>query len=160
LFKEIPVEAFGSQWIGYLTWTLEALIKGAIPAKRVRALTQLGKYLTENVDGLPWVKLDTSDTFSPGRFDTPESAPPVFDSTTFLAAAAIVCTLLELDKLDGDISSSGIWHYLPALKSYCLKRTSEYTGELPALPVSPQCAPLFKDWAEGNVNFVAHHVPQ
>lgn len=80
------------------------------------------------------------------------------DPLTYLGAAGVFLMMAEIDEswsadvVDGTTSQLGPFSDLCA---YVERRQGKPGGPLPELPVPDEFKQLFRDWAEGKVDFTA-----
>jgi hypothetical protein len=158
----LRTRASRSDWGPYMRWLLATPASELDPA-RAEAAVAIGRHLAEHVD-LPWMR--GGSLITEGRPADSFYFPLAdqFDFMTLdeienLGIAAAACIHLELLAYSAPRASlyepsSALTEDPPRLFRYLSRRTSGADYELEDLPVPDKFKQLFRDWAEGRVNFV------
>jgi hypothetical protein len=126
-------------------------------------MNSVGQYLTRNPQ-LPWVTT-TVDAWHPIDWGTGERTAKEseqIDPVTYFGAAAIALIMAEIDPKSAtailtnrDPQMRMELGTFKALETYIKHRQARKSGQsLPELPVPEEFKQVFRDWAEGKVNFV------
>jgi hypothetical protein len=149
---------FGPSWASILRNSFWYLISVSENSKTINDITAVGRYLTLHPQP-PW----GSGEVEPESWALPDAAlgtPVSLSLTTYLGGAAIACILAE-SNLVIELSTAfsiNTAHLGPlhAMLPYIQRRQTPGSFiPLPDLPVSHEFKQVFRDWAEGKVNFTA-----
>jgi hypothetical protein len=151
----------GSYLISTFVRTAEGLFPADSPrsSTSIRELAIVGEYI-KSLPPPPWVNGSVGRLSSNAwRKEPAEGGHEIVDPVAYLGGAAIALMASESGirsipvELEGRSSKFGPFNALYPYIQLRLKMTSE--GSLPELPVPEKFKPLFRDWAEGKVNFTA-----
>jgi hypothetical protein len=157
LLSHQSAHIFSLIWSGYLPNMLANLMAHGASQGMGADMRAVGSYLTEHSD-LPWAH----GRVSPYRYfdynKTLVRKASRLDQISYLGAAAILLMSLEGDSpyrmqtVDQEPSRLGP---ISGLYGYIERRLAGEPGPpLPDLPVPEEFRQVFRDWAEGKVNFV------
>jgi hypothetical protein len=160
LLQDQPIRIFGfGGWLAYLLNIFLSLAQDPERPENIEVMTPVGQHLTRYPDP-PWVTGKVTPWYWIGRSDLqdrelPASVTPV----AFLGAAAIALMATEatlaqtISDLQGE-PSRGLGPF-SVLYAYMTRRNTPGPGTpLPDLPVPEEFKHVFRDWAEGKVNFI------
>ena len=165
LFQHWPTGIFGGQWGGELLSSARNLANDypagggpSVAHAQAAPLAALGRYFTEH-PGPPWIT--GSVHVWPGFFatpagrDGPDSRP--LGDMTYLGTAISLLIAAEAASQPTPPAEGARWYGpLHGLHPYILRRWGLHPeGELPVLPVPDNFRAVFRDWAAGQVDFVA-----
>ena len=149
----------------YLISTFVRIVGGLLPADSprssasIRELAIVGEYI-KALPPPPWVHGSVGRLFGYALHKEPaEGEYEIVNPVAYLGGAAIAFMASESGmqsmpvELEGRSSKLGPFDALYPYIQLRLKMTSEVS--LPELPVPEKFKPLFRDWAEGKVNFTA-----
>lgn len=160
LLQGQPTRIFGfGRWVAYLLNIFENFASNPELQESIEVMTAVGQHLTRYPDP-PWVTGEVSPWYEAGRSDLqdrelPASVTPV----AFLGAAAIALMTTEatLAKPISDLQGEPRRRLGPfsILYAYMTRRNAPGSRTpLPDLPVPEEFKQVFRDWAEGKVNFI------
>jgi hypothetical protein len=161
LLQGQPARIFGfGSWVAYLLNILRDLANNPEDREDIVVMTAVGQHLTRYPDP-PWVtgKVDRwywTDYSKLQEGEIPASVTPVAFLGT--AAIALMTAETELAKNIRDLQgkpSRGLGPF-SVLYEYMTHRNAPGSGTpLPDLPVPEEFKQVFRDWAEGKINFIA-----
>jgi hypothetical protein len=164
LLQVQPTGLFGVSMASYLVHRLYNLANGRFtaddPGQLAKARSDLaatGRYLSNNPQP-SWINGSTErwSTFTWSELIDKSAEPSDLGSLAYLGGAAVLLMSAESDKsrpaqvLNGDPSRLGPFIDLYA---YLEHRHGDLSRALPELPVPDEFKQVFRDWAEGRVNF-------
>jgi hypothetical protein len=160
LLQSQPTRIFGfGSWAAYLLNVFRNLASNPERRESIEVMTAVGEHLTRYPDP-PWVTGEVSPWYWVSNSDLqdgelPASVTPV----AFLGAAAIALMTTEatlaqtISALQGE-PSRGLGPF-SVLNAYMTRRNAPGSRTpLPDLPVPKEFKQVFRDWAEGKVNFI------
>ena len=145
----------------YLKTACGALLMGwpaFTDAAIVADLQAVGEYLRDH-PRLPWVHDPAARLFEKSFWEAlapsvPAAAPGSFDATACLGGVALMAILSENDRTDILERSTRRTGPLCGILPYLERRSGGGPDAgLPDLPVPEEFRQVFRDWAEGRVNF-------
>jgi hypothetical protein len=156
--------------IGFLVpYFFDALraLEGGWPAFSEAAivsdLAAFGEYLIDNPE-LPWLRgkvgVLKDYPYYDDEFTLPAGRRPQLSESAYLGAAAVLLIMEETGQLAaGRPRKLGPLRHIEAYPERRQRRRGRRT-ELPGLRVPNEFKPMFRDWAEGQVNFTAPGLQQ
>jgi hypothetical protein len=161
LLQSQPTRIFGfGSWVAYLPNIFENLAGNPELQDNIAVMTAVGQHLTRYPNP-PWVtgKVDQWYWADHSGLQTGE-IPSFVTPVAFLGAAATALITAEtepsktIDRLRGD--PSRVLGPFSVLYAYIMRRSAPGSRtSLPDLPVPEEFKQVFRDWAEGKVNFIA-----
>ena len=161
LLQTQPTHIFGfGMWSAYLVNMFNLFVHGTWYQENLEVMTAVGQYLTRYPEP-PWVTGKVDRRYPSVAFDDlqdpelPASVTPI----AFLGAAAIalITTEAALTETGGDLQGKpfqGLGSFT-VLYTYMTRRNAPGSSTpLPDLPVPEEFKQVFRDWAEGKVNFI------
>jgi hypothetical protein len=153
-----PTRVFGIRWVPSLISMSYTLMRHPEDERSIAGVTAVGRHLAALPD-LPWSTERASTYPYWERDEVPNKAPMTLDPLAYLGVAAVILIPLEsalethaIRPPDGESSWLGPFS---ALHPYIERRRApESALPLPDLPVPEEFKQVFRDWAEGEVNFV------